>query len=105
MVEDCRHLWPAITCLDGFMITGIGVHDRPEPVFTIHRNACSRSTGFGVHNPPERAQQRHNPAGHKRICRATAQPREYRVEGVAYPGGNGEQATIAVRASTIMRLA
>jgi len=55
MVEDCRHLWPAITGLDGFMITGISVHDRPEPVFTIHRNACSRSTGFGVHNPPERA--------------------------------------------------
>jgi hypothetical protein len=35
------------------------------------------------------------------LCQTTAQP----VEGVAYPGDNGEQATAAVRASTIMRRA
>jgi hypothetical protein len=38
-----------------FMITGIGVHDPPEPVFTIDWNGCSRSNGIGVHDPPESA--------------------------------------------------
>ena len=38
-----------------FMITGIGVHDRPESVFTINWIACSRSNGISVHDPPERA--------------------------------------------------
>jgi hypothetical protein len=37
------------------MITGTGVHDRPESAFTINWNECSRSTGIGVHDPPERA--------------------------------------------------
>ncbi len=37
------------------MITGTGVHDRPELAFTIDWNECSRSTGIGVHDPPERA--------------------------------------------------
>jgi hypothetical protein len=37
------------------MITGTGVHDRPESAFTIDWNECSRSTGIGVHDPPERA--------------------------------------------------
>jgi hypothetical protein len=37
------------------MITGTGVHDRPESAFTIEWNECSRSTGIGVHDPPERA--------------------------------------------------
>ena len=38
-----------------FMITGIGVHDPPESVFTIEWNLCSRSNGIRVHDPPERA--------------------------------------------------
>ena len=38
-----------------FMITGIGVHDPPESVFTIDWNLCSRSNGIRVHNPPESA--------------------------------------------------
>jgi hypothetical protein len=38
-----------------FMITGIGVHDAPESVFTIDWNLCSRSTGIRVHDPPESA--------------------------------------------------
>jgi hypothetical protein len=37
------------------MITGTGVHDRPESAFTIDWNECSRSTGIGVHDPAERA--------------------------------------------------
>jgi len=37
------------------MITGTGVHDRPESAFTIDWNECSRSTGIGVHDPPDRA--------------------------------------------------
>jgi hypothetical protein len=37
------------------MITGTGVHDRPESAFTIDWNECSRSTGIGVHDPLERA--------------------------------------------------
>jgi hypothetical protein len=37
------------------MITGNGVHDPPESMFTIKWNECSRSTGIGVHDPPERA--------------------------------------------------
>jgi hypothetical protein len=28
------------------MITGTGVHDRPESAFTIDWNECSRSTGM-----------------------------------------------------------
>jgi hypothetical protein len=38
-----------------FMITGIGVHDPPESVFTIDWNLCSRSNGIRVHDPPESA--------------------------------------------------
>src|SRR6185437_9375638 len=38
-----------------FMITGIGVHDPPESVFTIDWNGCSRSNGIRVHHPPESA--------------------------------------------------
>jgi len=37
------------------MITGTGVHDRPDSVFTINWNRCSRSNGIDVHHPPERA--------------------------------------------------
>jgi hypothetical protein len=37
------------------MITGIGVHDPPESMFTIDWNLCSRSNGIGVHDPPESA--------------------------------------------------
>jgi class 3 adenylate cyclase/predicted ATPase len=37
------------------MITGIGVHDPPESVFTIDWNLCSRSNGIRVHDPPESA--------------------------------------------------
>ena len=37
------------------MITGIGVHDRPESVFRINWIGCSRSNGISVHDPPERA--------------------------------------------------
>ena len=37
------------------MITGTGVHDRPELLFTINWIECSRSNGIGVHDPPERA--------------------------------------------------
>ncbi len=37
------------------MITGIGVHDRPEPVFRINWIGCSQSNGIRVHDPPERA--------------------------------------------------
>ena len=37
------------------MITGTGVHDRPESAFTIDWNECSRSTGIRVHDPPEYA--------------------------------------------------
>ena len=42
-----------------FMITGIGVHDPPESVFTIDWNLCSRSNGIGVHDPPESAVTNH----------------------------------------------
>jgi hypothetical protein len=55
MVEDCRQPRPAIAPRIAFMITGTGVHDRPESAFKINWNARSRSTGFGVHDPPERA--------------------------------------------------
>jgi len=37
------------------MITGFGVHDRPECVFKIGWNRCSRSPGIRVHDRPERA--------------------------------------------------
>jgi hypothetical protein len=37
------------------MITGTGVHDRPEFMFTINWNRCSRSSGMRVHDVPERA--------------------------------------------------
>jgi hypothetical protein len=37
------------------MITGTGVHDRPESLFTINWIECSRSNGTGVDDPPERA--------------------------------------------------
>jgi len=40
-----------------FMITGIGVHDPPESVFTIDWNLCSRSNGIRVHDRPESARQ------------------------------------------------
>jgi hypothetical protein len=38
-----------------FMITGIGVHDPPESVFTIDWNGCSRSNGIRVliHRNPQ----------------------------------------------------
>jgi len=38
-----------------FMITGIGVHDPPESVFTIDWNLRSRSNEIRVHDPPESA--------------------------------------------------
>jgi hypothetical protein len=37
------------------MITGIGVHDRPESVFRINWIGCSRSNGISAHDSPERA--------------------------------------------------
>jgi hypothetical protein len=55
MVEDCRQQRPTVAPQIAFMITGTGVHDRPESAFRINWNACSRSNGFGVHDPPERA--------------------------------------------------
>ena len=39
------------------MITGIGVHDPPESVFTIDWNLCSRSNGIRVHDQTESADQ------------------------------------------------
>lgn len=36
-----------------FMTTGIGVHDRPDSVFTINWIECSRSNGIGVHDRPD----------------------------------------------------
>lgn len=49
------------------MITGTGVHDRPESAFTIDWNECSRSTGIGVHDPPERASEETLSAFQQRI--------------------------------------
>ena len=42
------------------MITGIGVHDAPESVFTIDWNLCSRSNGIRVHDLPESAGMQFN---------------------------------------------
>jgi len=47
-----------VTLRAAFMITGTGVHDRPESVFRINWIACSRSNGISVHDPPERAASR-----------------------------------------------
>ena len=44
-----------MTLRAAFMITGTGVHDRPESVFRINWIGCSRSNGISVHDPPERA--------------------------------------------------
>ena len=41
-----------------FMITGTGVHDRPESAFRINWIGCSRSNGIGVHDRPERAYEK-----------------------------------------------
>ena len=49
------------------MITGTGVHDRPESAFTIDWNECSRSTGIGVHDPPERASLVQKWLGHAQL--------------------------------------
>ena len=49
MLTFLYRLWP-------FMITGIGVHDRPEPVFRINWIGCSQSNGIRLaRDPPERA--------------------------------------------------
>src|SRR5450432_3094777 len=55
VVEDCQQQRPAMRLRRAFMITGIGVHDPPESVFTIDWNLCSRSNGIRVHDPPESA--------------------------------------------------
>ena len=55
MVEDCQQQRPIVTLRMAFMITGTGVHDRPEWPFTINWIGCSRSNGIGVHDRPERA--------------------------------------------------
>jgi hypothetical protein len=57
LVEDCQQRRPTVALPAVFMITGIGVHDRPESVFRINWIGCSRSNGIGVHDPPERALQ------------------------------------------------
>jgi hypothetical protein len=49
------------------MITGIGVHDRPESVFTINWIGCSQSNGISVHDPPERAEKVY-PSGQHRLA-------------------------------------
>jgi hypothetical protein len=38
VVEDCQQRRAAMTLRAAFMITGIGVHDPPESVFTIDWN-------------------------------------------------------------------
>jgi len=53
VVEDCQQQRTAMRLQTVFMITGIGVHDPPESVFTIDWNGCSRSNGIRVHHPPE----------------------------------------------------
>ena len=55
MVEDCQQQQPDMRLRTVFMITGIGVHDPPESVFTIDWNLCSRSNGIRVHDRPESA--------------------------------------------------
>ena len=55
MVEDCQQQRPIVTLRMAFMITGTGVHDRPEWPFTINWIGCSRSNGIGVHDQPEHA--------------------------------------------------
>jgi hypothetical protein len=55
VVEDRQQQRPIVTLRMAFMITGNGVHDRPEWPFTINWIGCSRSNGIGVHDPPERA--------------------------------------------------
>jgi hypothetical protein len=55
VVEDCQQQRPAMRPRTVFTITGIGVHDPPESVFTIDWNLCSRSNGIRVHDPPESA--------------------------------------------------
>ena len=39
------------------MITGTGVHDRPDSAFKINWTGCSRSNGIGVHDRPEHAER------------------------------------------------
>jgi hypothetical protein len=39
------------------MITGTGVHDRPDSAFKINWTGCSRSNGIGVHDRPEHADE------------------------------------------------
>jgi hypothetical protein len=41
MVEDCRQQRPTVAPRIAFMITGTGVHDRPESAFTINWNRRS----------------------------------------------------------------
>jgi len=41
MVEDCRQQRPTVAPQIAFMITGTGVHDRPESAFTINWNGRS----------------------------------------------------------------
>jgi hypothetical protein len=55
VVEDRQRNRPPKVTPSLFMITGFGVHDRPEYVFKIDWNRCSRSPGIRVHDPPERA--------------------------------------------------
>jgi hypothetical protein len=64
VVEDCQQRRPDMTLRRVFMITGIGVHDPPESVFTIDWNLCSRSNGIRVHDPPESASKDPSVARH-----------------------------------------
>src|SRR4029077_8679421 len=54
-LKTCGSNDPLRRSRTAFMITGTGVHDRPESAFTIDWNECSRSTGIRVHDPPEYA--------------------------------------------------
>ncbi|HME21177.1 MAG TPA: hypothetical protein VKI44_07455 [Acetobacteraceae bacterium] len=55
MVEDCQQQRLTMPPGTAFMITGTGVHDRPDSVFRINWSGCSRSNGIRVHDRPERA--------------------------------------------------
>ncbi len=79
MVADCQQQRSAMRLRRVFTITGFGVHDQPESVFTIDWNLCSRSNGVRVHDPPESALHHpHQPLGTLAVHRPAVVPYHHR---------------------------
>ena len=84
------------------MITGTGVHDRPDSAFKINWTGCSRSNGIGVHDRPEHASRpfyfrnRLSNAGprSRTAVRSRSASAEARVPAWSRYGGNAPTADV-----------